>query len=276
MSDYLKKLFGLEDKVVILTGGAGFLGKQYTRALLEAGARVVWFENKTDDEILSAAKEFDTEYVTKQKLVFVSVDITHEERVQSAVKAVIDNAGRIDVLINNAAMNPAIGDPNSAKQSVAYPEYPIELFRSELEVGVIGMQIMLKYVTPHMMARKSGVVVNVGSELTHIAYDWTDVYEEGKYKSIGYIVAKHAVHGLTQGWAAFLGKYGIRVNTFSPGGMQTKNMPPEFVQKYSKKNMLNSMAQFEDYNAHMLFLCSDASRRMTGHNLVADAGKSAW
>ncbi|MHB1330565.1 MAG: SDR family oxidoreductase [Minisyncoccota bacterium] len=260
---FLSNLFSLEGRVIVLTGGAGYLGQQYAAALLMAGAQVVLFDKERN---MSMPNTFHHE----------QVDITDEDMVREVVDKVFRTYGRIDSLVNNAAMNPAVGDTASAKLSGPYEHHPIDLWRKEIEVNLTGMQICIQAIAPHMMESKRGTIVNIASEVSTIAYDWTDVYPPGKFKSAAYIATKHGVLGVTRAWAAYLGPFGVRVNSFSPGGMQTRKMPEDFVEKYARKNMLGSMAREGEYNAHIIFLCSDASSRMTGHNLVADGGKSAW
>lgn len=262
--DYLHDLFSLEGRVVVLTGGAGFLGQQYASALVKAGAQVVLFDKHED---LSSLPD---------GCVYEQVDVTLQEEVERAVSKTISSFGRIDSLVNNAAMNPAVGDPDSIKLSGPYENHPVDLWQKELAVNMTGMQLCIQAVAPYMMKVRYGSIVNIASEVSVMAYDWTDVYPSGKFKSLAYIATKHGVLGITRGWAAYLGQYGVRVNSFSPGGMQTDKMSLEFIEAYSKKNMLRSMAQPKDYNAHIIFLCSDASNRMTGHNLVADGGRTAW
>lgn len=262
--EYLSNLFSLEGRVVVLTGGAGFLGRQYAEALIKAGAQVVLFDKNEEPPFIIDGCNYE------------HVDITNEVEVKRAVSRIVSRSGRIDSLVNNAAMNPAVGDPDSAKLSGPYESHPLDLWQKELAVNMTGMQLCIQAVAPHMMQARRGSIVNIASEVSVVAYDWTDVYPPGKFKSLAYIATKHGVLGITKGWAAYLGRYGVRVNSFSPGGMQTDRMPSDFVEAYSKKNMLGSMAQRTDYDAHIVFLCSDASRRMTGHNLVADGGRSAW
>ncbi len=228
------------------------MGKEYAKALGEAGATVISFD-RTDD-----------------------VDITNEEVVQKAVQAVLEKHGRIDVLINNAAMNPKVGDDASKKLFSPVDDYPIQLWRDELEVNLTGMFICAKAVVPAMKKQGGGVIVNVASEVSNIAHDHRVYNEAGKYKSPAYVTTKTGVLGLTRSLAAQLGEFNIRVNTFSLGGVHNPKMPADFVQRFSATNMLGRMARPDEYNAAMLFLCSDASSFMTGANLTMDGGKSAW
>lgn len=267
------ELFNLKDKIVIITGGAGFLGWQYAQALGSVGANVVIWDKinvqatkKLTDKL---KKDFDCDSLA------VQVDITSEIQVKKAVDEVFSRFKKIDVLINNAAMNPAVGSKEAEAQFVPYEKYPIGLWQKEMSVNLTGSMICIKCLVPIMMRQKEGVIINIASELSEIAYDHR-IYDKGKFKSVAYITTKTGILGLTRAWAARLGEYNIRVNAFSPGGIQTAQHAKSFVKKYSHLNMLGRMAQINEYNGAMLFLCSDASSFMTGHNLVIDGGKSAW
>lgn len=244
------KMFSVKDNVIIITGGAGFLGMQYANALKSVGAKVVSWDIPV-------------------------VDITNKKDVKKATNDIIRNFGRIDVLINNAAMNPIVGSEEAKKMFAPYEKYPLTLFKKEIEVDLIGMHFCIQAVAPSMMKQKSGVIVNVTSEYANIAAD-NRIYEDGKFKSVAYITAKSGVLGLTRAWASYFGRYGIRVNAFTPGGMPHPGTPKKFWKKYSNLNMLGRPAKIDEYNGVILFLCSDASSFMTGAQLIVDGGKSAW
>lgn len=268
--------FSLEGKVIVITGGAGFLGMQYAKAFGEAGARIVIWDNLNFNSRLADDMHL---FLANVKIFFVyKVDITDEQEVQKAINFVLLRYGRIDVLINNAAMNPAVGSEESKKQFVPYDEYPIDLFRKEIDVNLVGPMICIKAVIPVMKRQGGGIIVNVASEVSNIAHDHR-VYndpENRKYKSPAYTASKTGLVGLTRQMAAYLGQYNIRVNAFSPGGVGTDKMPPDFVKRFGETNMLGRMAKEDEYVAAMMFLCSDASLFMTGANLTIDGGKSAW
>jgi len=252
-------LFLVKDKVIILTGGGGFLGSQYARALTEGGAQVIRWD------------------MCEASGVTV-VDITDEQAVQEAVADVVEQYGHIDVLINNAAMNPPAGSEEAKKYSLPYEEYSIELWKKELEVNLTGMMICTKAIAPHMMKQRSGSIINVSSDVSVIAHDhrlYADS-ENRRFKSIAYTTSKSAVLGFTRQWAARLGSYNVRVNTFSPVGMQMSGIAEDFVQRYGDTTMFGRMAQENEYNGAIIFLCSDASAFMTGANLLIDGGRSAW
>jgi len=252
----IQERFSLKDKVCIITGGEGFLGKQYTQAIKEAGGIPVSLDSAGEPDF--------------------KVDITSEEAVQEVKEKILAQHNRIDVLINNAAMNPAVGSKESEKQFVAVDNYPVELWTKELEANLTGMFICSKAVIPTMKKQGRGVIINIASEVSEIAHDHRVYDEPGKYKSPAYVASKTGVVGLTRALAAQLGQYNIRVNALSPGGVENPNMPKDFVKRFGSSTMLSRMAQSDEYNGAILFLCSDASSFMTGHNLVIDGGKSAW
>ncbi len=266
--------FSLKDKVVIITGGTGNLGVDYCAGLLKAGAMVVsWDLNPKTEEVSKKLKELGADI---SKFHNLRVDITNEAEVQSAVKNAVESFGKIDALVNNAAMNPAVGTEESKKLFVPYEEYPIELWEKELKVNLTGMMICTKAVAPIMMKQKSGSIVNVASEVSNIAHDHRVYNEPNKFKSVAYVTTKTGILGLTRQWAARLGSHNVRVNAFSPGGVQSPNVPQDFAARFGSLNMFGRMAKPGEYNGVIIFLCSDASSFMTGANLTVDGGKSAW
>jgi NAD(P)-dependent dehydrogenase (short-subunit alcohol dehydrogenase family) len=249
--------FDIHGKVIIVTGAGGYLGRGYCKALTEAGATVIGWDARAGEGV-------------------EQVDITDEAQVERAVAAIVAKHSHIDGLINNAAMNPWPGDPDVDKQFVPYEEYPIALFRKEIDVNLTGMMIVTKHVAPIMMKQKSGSIVNVASEAGVAAHDHRVYQSPGRYKSPAYTASKTAIIGLTRQWAARIGEHGVRVNAFSPGGVYNPAMPEEFMKRFGAMNMLGRMAQPGEYEATMQYLMSDASSFMTGANVVIDGGKTAW
>lgn len=253
----MKNPFDIQGKVVIITGAGGYLGRGYCKALTGAGAMVIGWDQRESGDV-------------------EVVDITDEAQVEKAVAVIVKKHGRIDGLINNAAMNPWPGDPDADKQFAPYEEYPIALFRKEVDVNLTGMMIVIKHVASIMIKQKSGSIINVASEAGVAAHDHRVYQSPGRYKSPAYTASKTAIIGLTRQWAARLGEFGVRVNSFSPGGVYNPAMPEEFMKRFGAMNMLGRMAKLGEYEATMQYLLSDASSFMTGANLVIDGGKTAW
>lgn len=256
--------FDVSGKVVIVTGAGGQLGSGYAEALTDAGAIVSAWDK--DDASLSKISAAHRE----------AVDITDERAVHAAVEKIVKEYGKIDGLINNAAMNPAVGSEDAQKQFVPYEDYPIELFRKELNVNIGGAMVCTKQVAPQMMKQHSGSIVNIASEVSTIAHDHRVYQTPNKYKSPAYTASKTAILGLTRQWAARLGEYNVRVNAVSLGGVFKEGLPADFVQRFGAMNMLGRMAQPREYDATMIYLLSDASSFMTGTNVTIDGGKAAW
>ena len=232
MTPDVLELFSMKGRVAIITGGAGFLGMQYADALSMAGAHAVLFDLKDETALRESAQKITN--ASGVEALGVSADITKKDAVEAAVDTVVKKFGRIDVLINNAAMNPAVGEKDTEMLFAPYEKYPIDLWRKEVEVNLTGAEICTQAVAPVMMNQKKGVIINQGSELAVSAYDHR-VYGEGsgKYKSAAYIATKSALLGLTRAWAEYLAPFGVRVNMFCPAGMQTSAHTKEFVGRYS-------------------------------------------
>ncbi len=239
--------FSVRGKVVIITGGSGFLGGQYSTAFHERGAEVIDWSRKKN------------------------VDITKPELVKEAANEALRKFGRLDILINNAALNPVLGNKD---QYLPFEQYSLELWKRELEIGITGMMICTQAVAPAMMKQGSGSIINIGSQYGLVSPD-NRLYNEGMFKSIAYSTFKGAVPNFTRAWAGYLGPHGVRVNCLALGGVLHGN-DPEFVKKYSQRTMLGRMANKNDFDGAIIFLASAASSYVTGACLSIDGGWTAW
>lgn len=248
------KRFSMKNRVVVITGGNGFLGREYARFLKKAGAKIIIWDYK------GSGGE--------------TVDITDKSSVENKVNEVIKKWGRIDVLINNAALNPVPDSKFSREQFSPYEKYPLDLWKKELDTGMTGAFISTQAVAAAMKKRRSGVIINIGSHYGLVAPD-NRIYSRGMFKSIAYASVKGAIPNFTRSWAAYLSAYGIRVNCLVLGGV-FRGHDEKFAKEYGKRTMLGRMAQKNEYNEAILFLASDASSYMTGSTLVVDGGWTAW
>ncbi len=262
-------IFDIRGKVIIITGGAGNLGSGYAQFLKEQGGYVVVWDNCKLDLLKSM--------VTKGLCnVAERVDIVSEEEVKKAVGRVMKVKKRIDVLINNAAVNPAVDGVKLSQLFAPYEDYPMDIWEKELKVNLTGMMMCTKYVARAMIKQGQGSIINVSSDVSSIAHDHRVYDQVNKFKSIAYTTTKTAVLGFTRQWAARMGMHNVRVNSFSLGGVKTANVPDDFAKRFGDMNMLARMARPNEYNGAIQFLCSDASSFMTGANLIVDGGKSSW
>ena len=248
----MKDLFSVKGKVIILTGGSGFLGSQFNRHLISCGAKVVIFDNQADKP----------------------VDITDPVDVKKAVDRTLKQYKRIDGMVNVAAINAVPGSETSKNFWKPYEKYPLDLWKKELDVNLTAAHIITQAVAPVMMKQKRGSIVFLASDLAIIAPN-NSIYQKGNFKDIAYVTSKTGLLGLTRSWASYLGKYNVRINAAVPGGMYN-GQAEDFVKKNSALNMLGRMAKKDEYNGIIQFLLSDASSYMTGASLIVDGGRTAW
>jgi NAD(P)-dependent dehydrogenase (short-subunit alcohol dehydrogenase family) len=268
----ISELFSLKEKVAVVTGALGLIGKQHCYALAEAGANVV----VCDLDETECAKFAAT--LTSLSLG-IAVDITNKKSVLDLRNKIISNYGKIDILVNNAAINDKFEDPLSALEESKFENYPLEMFKKSLDVNVTGMFLCSQILGSDMAKKGNGSIINIASTYGIVAPDQSiyknDKGEQTFYKSPAYPVTKGAVISFTKFLAAYWGNKGVRVNTLTPGGVKNKQ-DDFFVKNYSAKTPLGRMAQPKDYKGALIFLASDASSYMTGANLVVDGGWTAW
>jgi 2-deoxy-D-gluconate 3-dehydrogenase len=268
--------FDVSGRAVIVTGGAGLLGREYGRVLVAAGASVV-LADVNEASAAAVAADLRGQPGTA---IGVGVDVTEEGSVAQLVRATLVAFGRIDGLVNNAALNPSFDGHRTADFDLPFERYSLDLWNRTLAVNLTGMFLCAREVAPTMLAQQQGVIVNVSSTYGLVGPDQR-LYEsdapDGRrgYKPVAYSVTKSGVLGFTRYLAAYWAGTGIRVNTLTPGGV-LNDQPEEFVRRYSARTPLGRMAGCHEYSAALLFLLSDASSYMTGGNLVVDGGWTAW
>ncbi|OGG59307.1 hypothetical protein A3C86_01495 [Candidatus Kaiserbacteria bacterium RIFCSPHIGHO2_02_FULL_49_16] len=264
MKKEIEQLFSLEGRVAVITGGDGRLGVEHAKALSAAGAKVYSFDTARSEKLTSVATHVD-------------VDITKPEEVNRAVAKVVKEAGRIDILINNAVIDPPLPKENESGWE-AYPEFPPEQWEKELAVGLSGAQYLLQAVAPHMIKQKKGSVIQISSTSGITAPNHSK-YPPGRFKSAAYPTVKTGLLGLTRAWASYFSSVGtpdVRVNAICLGAVNFKEITPKLLEKLKGRNMLGRPARPEEYNGAIVFLASDASAFMTAQTLIIDGGQTAW
>lgn len=266
-------LFDLTNKVAIVTGATGLIGRNHCKALEESGASLVIADLNIDkcNEVISTL-------LHPEKHLAISFDITNEDDVKKAKDSIITRFGKIDILVNNAAINDMFENPALAGEQSMFENYPVKMFRQSLEANITGTFLCCQVFGAEMAKAGSGSIINIASTYGMVGPDQS-IYKDkdGKqmfYKSAAYPATKGAVINFTRFLAAYWGKKGVRVNTLSPGGVEN-SQDDFFVQNYSAKTPLNRMAKSTDYMGAIVFLASDASDYMTGANLVVDGGWTA-
>ncbi len=268
----LFELFSLKNKVSVVTGALGLIGRHHCFALSEAGSNVVVADlHQTECE--EFAKELPTESIGSE------LDVTDEKSIINLVELTIKKFGKIDVLVNNAAINDMFENPQTAGELSKFENYPLEMWQKSIDVNLTGVFLCSKIIGKEMAKRKCGSIINVASTYGMVAPDQS-LYQKPDgtqdfYKSPSYPATKSAILNFTRYLASYWGKDNIRVNTLTPGGVENEQ-DEFFINNYSKKTMLGRMAKPDDYKGAIVFLASNASAYMTGANLVVDGGWTAW
>lgn len=277
MSQKIIDKFNLSNKVALVTGGAGMLGKRYVKTLLEANAKVVVADLKVDETQKVA---MDVSDKTGNEAISVDGDISKKEDVKQIVETVIKKWDRIDILVNNAAIDPKFDMDVAGVNKVTFEEYPLELWQQSLDVNLTGAFLCAQEVGKVMVNQGGGVMVNIASTYGLVGpdqriYKKDSETEQTLFKPVSYCVTKGGIIQLTRYLATYWGDKNIRVNSLTPGGIYNDQVD-EFVKKYSSRTPLARMADKDEMSAALLFLVSDASSYMTGSNLIVDGGWTAW
>ncbi len=260
--------YSLHDKIAVVTGGAGLLGRQHTLAILENGGSAVIID--IDKSRISKLKK---EFLKKGfKIDAFYGDVTNDKQINEIKRKILKKYKKIDILINNAERD-HIPKKKSAKFENLFEKYPIKKWDEELDIGLKGAFICSQIFGSEMAKKKNGVILNIASDLSVIAPDQRLYSHLKTFKPVTYSVIKHSLIGLTKYLASYWSSKKIRVNAISPGGV-FNNQNKTFVKKVKKLIPMNRMANVEEYKEAIQFLCSDASSYMTGQNLIIDGGRS--
>jgi NAD(P)-dependent dehydrogenase (short-subunit alcohol dehydrogenase family) len=275
----LRNMFSLENKVIVIFGGNGYLGRQFCKVILDSGGKLYSCDtnvNETDE-----IKEFKKKY--PQQFNLIKVDATKTKELEFLYRKIVTEEKKVDVLINATTM----------KSDDFYLPFE-EVSLDSWNIGILG-NLTIPFLTiqtfiPIMKANKRGSIINISSHYgivgndqriyegsnLHEVYikdspDITQIYSHGVYNA-----AKGGVNNFTRYLAAYYGACNIRVNTLSPGGICNENENEVFLEKYSGKVPLGRKANLDEMNGALIFLASDASSYVTGHNLVVDGGYTIW
>lgn len=263
------QLFSLNSKGFLVAGGARNLGRDMALALAEAGADGV-LTSRDEAEAQRTASEISD--ATGRRVLGLSLDATSEDDVQRVVGSTVQQLGRLDVLINCVG-----GGGGGAKgASTMLEDRPREAWDSLHEVNVTAPFLLCKHAAQVMRKQGSGSIINIASIAGMVGRDRRVYPPSMPPQPIDYASAKAAVIGMTLDLAAYLGPDGVRVNAISPGGFE-RGQPTEFIDAYSDKCPLKRMGRDGvDIKGAAVFLASEASAYVTGHNLVVDGGFSMW
>ena len=275
----INKTFNLSKNYALITGSAGLLGFQHAAALLECECNVIL----TDVSIESLEKtslHLKKDFV-KSKVFTYEMDVTKNESIKKVSEKLISENINVDILINNAALNPKVESDLNNNNPTKFENLSKKQWDKELEVGLTGAFLCSQVFGQEMAKRKKGVILNVASDLSVLAPDQR-IYKKSNmssgeqfYKPATYSAIKTGLIGLTKYIATYWAEDGIRCNAISPGGV-FNNQDKEFISNIKKLIPIGRMARKDEYRSAVQFLCSEASSYMTGFNMVIDGGRHIW
>jgi NAD(P)-dependent dehydrogenase (short-subunit alcohol dehydrogenase family) len=275
---FLEK-FDLTGRNALITGGAGLLGTEHARAILCANGNVILWD--LDSELLSkTSSKLESEF-GENRIFSEVIDATDECQIENSIDKLNSNDVEIDILINNVAANPKYSKNVSSSEFSRLENFRLEDWNEEISLGLTSAFLCSKIIGSRMAKRRKGIILNIASDLSVIAPDQrlyrvaSLATEIQPVKPVTYSVIKAGLVGMTRYLATYWNEEGIRVNSLSPGGIYD-NQPEEFVRKVSNLVPLGRMANRDEYQSAVQFLCSDASTYMTGQNIVIDGGRSIW
>lgn len=271
------ELFSLKDRVIVITGAAGLLGRQHADAVAAAGGTPVLLDLRQDPVDQFADDLCKTHGVDA---VGFAVDITQEEQVASNCLAILERFGRIDGLINNAANNPKV-ENNGEKNFSRLENFPMEAWQADLAVGLTGAFLCAKhYGSAISQNPKGGVILNISSDLGVIAPDQRLYRQHGlpeqkqPVKPVTYSVVKTGLIGLTRYLATYWPTK-VRCNALCPGGVES-GQPEGFLKELHARIPMRRMARVDEYQGAIVFLLSDASAYLNGAVIPMEGGRSVW
>lgn len=269
----------IADKVCIITGGAGLLGKKHAEAVL-AGTGIPVLLDISEEALQKAQMELCERY-PEAKIECFKADITKEEDLVAIRETLLAKYGHIDILINNAANNPKMEEKSANLGNIRFDNFPMDIWMGDIAVGLTGAFLCSKVFGKAMEEQKKGVVLNISSDLGIIAPDQRIYRKDGvkeedqTIKPVTYSVIKHGLLGLTKYLATYWANKNIRVNAICPAGVEN-GQNEEFIEKLTNLVPMGRMANVEEYQCTVLYMISEASSYMTGSTVIIDGGRTCW
>ena len=265
----LPKHFNLTGKTALITGGAGLLGEQHARALLAINANLVLTDINVKN-LCDLTKLLKKTY-PNQKILNMCMDVSQKKDILNTSMILRKKRIRIDILINNAALDPKVKSGQVNLNSGSRLEnYSLESWDRELAVGLTGAFLCSQIFGSEMAKNgQGGVILNISSDLSKLApnqriYKKRGLSEKNQaVKPVTYSVIKTGLIGLTRYLATYWAHQGVRTNALSPGGVFFKQ-PKQFIKKLTNLIPLGRMAKSDEYIGAVQFLCSDASKFING------------
>ena len=276
----MNHFFDLTGRSALITGGAGLLGGEHAKALLNNGARIV-LTDISEPDLMRQKDELASIYGNDKVLAYF-MDVTSEASIRGVLKSLREEDIHVSILINNAAIDPKVVKGSTLGETSRLENFDLLQWDAEIAVGLTGAFLCSKVFGTEMAELDNGgVILNIASDLSVISPDQR-LYrkigtseDEQPVKPITYSVIKAGLVGLTRYLATYWPDKGIRCNALSPGGIEN-NQGSDFIERITPLIPAGRMANVDEYHSAVQFLCSDASLYMNGQNMVVDGGRSIW
>ena len=274
----LEKLFRLDNKVIVITGATGLLGRKHAEAVACYGGTPILLD-LLQQEVDSFSNELNDKY--KIDSVGFAINITDEKAIENNVKQLIEKFGKIDGLVNNAANNPKVEDSNEVNFS-RLENFPLNIWNEDVAVGLTGAFLCAKYYGFQIAQNpEGGSIVNISSDLGLIGPDQRLYAKDGinndkqNVKPVTYSVVKTGLIGLTRYLATYWADKNVRCNAICPGGVEN-GQPSDFLKEVNKRIPMGRMAAPEEYQGTLVWMLSDASSYLNGTIVPVEGGRTVW
>jgi len=276
--DKLPKLFDLQDRVIVITGAAGLLGRKHAEAVASFGANPILLD-LSQSIVNDLASELNDKYNTRA--IGFAVDITNEESIMRNAGQLVEKFGKVDGLVNNAANNPKM-EESSQKNFSRLENLSLDIWNNDLAVGLTGAFLCAKHYGFQISKNPNGgSIVNISSDLGLIApdqrlYKKNDIdHDKQSVKPVTYSVVKSGLIGLTRYLATYWSDKNVRCNAMCPGGVEN-GQSIEFLNELNSRIPLGRLAKANEYQGTLIWMLSDASSYLNGSIVSVDGGRTAW
>jgi NAD(P)-dependent dehydrogenase (short-subunit alcohol dehydrogenase family) len=274
----LEKIFRLDDKVVVITGATGLLGKKHAEAVACYGGIPILID-LSEDKVRNLAEELKNKFNIESK--GYALDITKEESVKLISDKIVKHFGKIDCLVNNAANNPKV-EANDKVNFSRLENFQSSMWNDDIKVGLTGSFLCAKYFGYQISLNpKGGSIVNISSDLGLISPDQRLYAKEGleeslqPVKPVSYSVVKSGIIGLSRYLSTYWADKNVRCNTLCPGGVKN-DQPEEFLLEINNRIPMSRMANVNEYQGVLIWMLSDASSYLNGAIIPVDGGRTSW
>jgi NAD(P)-dependent dehydrogenase (short-subunit alcohol dehydrogenase family) len=261
-------LFDLTGRVAIVTGGAGLLASEHAIALSAYGAKVILADVNLEKctEATNALQQEGVEATAKV------CDVTSKESWQRLLDEVVAEFGKVDILINNAGFT---NQSKSANFDATFENFPLEDWNAIMNVNLTGTFLGCQVVGKHMLENGKGSIINIASLYGVVSPNHKIYPGTGISQPVAYSVSKHGVVSLTKYLATLWAEKGVKVNALTPGGIFNDHKGL-FLERFKQLNPIGRMSDKTELRGGIVYLASDASSHVIGHNLIIDGGWTAW